>query len=207
VATGPWISALLGYLAVVNLVVGAFNLVPGFPLDGGRILRAALWAWRGRLGWATRWASRTGSIFAALLMALGVMRTVSGELVGGLWFIMIGLFLHQAAQSSYTVARMRARLEPLRVAEIMTPAPELEQRAREMNGAQAPAPVAPLESDNVVAPGDSAWVAFMKVAGSSAGRIAVVDDGHVVGIVSHRHLQDVLTADERAAGRGARRAA
>jgi Zn-dependent protease len=105
VAGSAWLAALTGYLAVVNLVIGVFNLVPGFPLDGGRLLRAMLWSWSGRLGWATRWASRAGSLFALLLVGLGAIRLVAGELVGGLWFILIGLFLLQAARAGAGMAR------------------------------------------------------------------------------------------------------
>jgi CBS domain-containing protein len=112
---------MTGYLAAVNLIVGLFNLVPGFPLDGGRLLRAMLWWWSGRLGWATRWASRAGSLFALLLIAVGAVRAVGGEVVGGLWFILIGMFLHQAARSSYEMMRLYDRLERLRVADVMTP--------------------------------------------------------------------------------------
>jgi Zn-dependent protease len=119
----PWVGALTGYLTVVNLLVGLFNLVPGFPLDGGRVLRAMLWWWSGRQGWATRWASRAGVAFAVALMALGALRALGGEIVGGLWFILIGLFLHQAAQSSQEMSGLRGRLEPLRVADVMTPRP------------------------------------------------------------------------------------
>jgi Zn-dependent protease len=94
-----WLAALTGYLTVVNLVLGLFNLVPGFPLDGGRLLRALLWWGSGRREWATRWASQAGSLFGGLLMALGVLRGLGGEVVGGLWFLLIGLFLHRAAQA------------------------------------------------------------------------------------------------------------
>jgi Zn-dependent protease len=109
VAGSTWLAALTGYLAVVNLVIGAFNLVPGFPLDGGRLLRAMLWSWSGRRAWATRWASRAGSAFALLLVVLGGVRLVAGELVGGLWFILIGLFLYQAARASAGMARQHKR--------------------------------------------------------------------------------------------------
>jgi Zn-dependent protease len=119
----PWVAALTGYLMAVNLVVGVFNLVPGFPLDGGRLLRAMLWWWSGRHGWATRWATRAGVLFAALLMLLGVLRTLGGEVVGGLWFVLLGMFLYQAAHSSHELSRVRSRLEPLRVADVMTPQP------------------------------------------------------------------------------------
>src|SRR4029453_11067387 len=103
VAGLPWAVALTGFLAGGKPVVGFFNLVPGFPLDGGRLLRAALWGWSGQLGWATRWASRMGSLFAFTLVALGLVRALGGELVGGLWFVLIGVFLHQAPRSAAQV--------------------------------------------------------------------------------------------------------
>jgi Zn-dependent protease len=231
----PWVTAMTGYLAVVNLVLGLFNLVPGFPLDGGRLLRALLWWWSGRLGWATRWASRAGSAFALLLMALGLGRSLGGEVVGGLWFILIGLFLHQAAQSSHELARVRSRLHPLRVADVMTPEPItveaatplatvlserfaahrvsgfpvtddgrlvgfvtwslIEQRARASDEATAGEAMLPAGPEHVVAPRDSAWTAFLKIARNRVGRVAVVDEGRVVGIVSHRDLQHVLAVE------------
>src|SRR5207245_2337182 len=82
VAGNPWMVALTGYLAAVNFIIALFNLVPGFPLDGGRLLRAMLWSWSGHFGWATRWATRAGSTFALVLVALGVLRAVGGEVVG-----------------------------------------------------------------------------------------------------------------------------
>src|SRR5262249_48618202 len=112
----PWVSALTGYLAAVNFIVGIFNLAPGFPLDGGRLLRALLWWGSGRPSWATLWASRAGSAFAVMMMALGTVRALRGEMLGGLWFVFIGLFLHQAARASQALAVIRERLEPLRVA-------------------------------------------------------------------------------------------
>jgi Zn-dependent protease len=111
VADVPWAAALTGYLAAVNFIVGLFNLAPGLPLDGGRLLHAMLWWWSGRLGWATRWASRVGVLFASTLVALGLARTLGGELLGGLWFIVIGLFLLQAASANLALARAHERWE------------------------------------------------------------------------------------------------
>lgn len=116
----PAVAAILHYLAVVNAVVGAFNLVPGFPLDGGRILRAALWKARGDLRWATRVASRAGTIVAFGLMGLGILRGLTGEFLGGLWLVLIGLFLRQAAEGSYQQLVLRRALAPLRVRDVMT---------------------------------------------------------------------------------------
>jgi Zn-dependent protease len=112
--------AVLGYLALVNAVVGVFNLVPGFPLDGGRVLRAALWRARGDLRWATQMAGRAGGAVAFGLMVLGVVRGLAGDFLGGLWFVLIGLFLRQAAETSYHQLLVRRALEPLAVRDVMT---------------------------------------------------------------------------------------
>ncbi len=116
----PAVAAILRYLATVNTIVGAFNLVPGFPLDGGRILRAALWHARGDLSWATRVASRAGTIVASVLIGLGILRGLTGEFLGGLWLVLIGLFLRQAAEGSYQQLVVRRALAPLRVRDVMT---------------------------------------------------------------------------------------
>ncbi len=195
-----WLAALTGYLMAVNLIVGLFNLVPGFPLDGGRLLRAMLWWWSGRLGWATRWASRAGSLFAFLLVALGAVRAVGGEMVGGLWFILIGLFLHQAARSSYALVRMYDRLESLRVADVMT-------RPLGANGdGTAADTLAPIGPDDVVAPESPAWLAFLKTARSRAGRVAVVDRGRLVGTVSRHDLERAAAIERLRADVGHRAA-
>ena len=116
----PAIAAILRYLATVNALVGAFNLVPGFPLDGGRILRAVLWRARGDHAWATRVASRAGGGVAAGLIGLGVLRGLTGEFLGGLWLVLIGLFLREAAVGSYRQLVVRRALAPLRVRDVMT---------------------------------------------------------------------------------------
>jgi Zn-dependent protease/predicted transcriptional regulator len=116
----PALVAILRYLAVVNVMVGLFNLVPGFPLDGGRVLRAVLWRARGDLQWATRVASRAGSTVGLILMGLGVLRALTGDFFGGLWFVLIGLFLRQAAEGSYRQLVLRRALGPLAVRDVMT---------------------------------------------------------------------------------------
>jgi Zn-dependent protease len=116
----PESEAVLLYLGSVNALVGTFNLVPGFPLDGGRLLRSTLWAWRGDLAWATRIAGFAGSTVALVLVAAGGLRILDGELVGGLWLMLIGLFLHQAASGSYEELVARRSLERVSVAEAMS---------------------------------------------------------------------------------------
>lgn len=105
----PFVAmAMLRYLAMINLGLIVFNLLPGFPLDGGRILRAALWAWTGDLRRATRMASVVGMGLGFGLLALGLWAIVRGEWLGGLWYACLGLFLRNAATSSYHAASLRA---------------------------------------------------------------------------------------------------
>ncbi len=117
---GAGARATMQYLVLVNVLLGAFNLIPGFPLDGGRVLRAILWRFKGDGAWATRVAARTGSAFAVLLIGLGILRAFTGELIGGLWFVLIGLFLRQSAESSYQQLVLRGGLSPYAVRDVMT---------------------------------------------------------------------------------------
>lgn len=110
---------LMHYLAFVNMLILGFNMVPGFPLDGGRILRAAIWHKTGNMQKATRIASRIGTVFAFMLMVYGVVNIFVGQLIGGLWLMFIGFFLRQAAQSGYLLVTLRQTLGPLRVADVM----------------------------------------------------------------------------------------
>jgi len=114
VGRGGGVSLLQGlfrYLAGLNGLLAAFNLLPAFPLDGGRVLRAAFWAWRGNLRWATRFASGVGGAFGIFLIALGVLSLFSGNVLGGFWWILIGMFMRSASQSSYQHLLIRRALE------------------------------------------------------------------------------------------------
>ncbi len=111
------------YLALINAVLALFNLIPAFPLDGGRVLRAALWAWRGDMLWASRIAAGSGNIFGILLIVLGVFGVVRGDFVGGMWRFLIGMFLRGAAASSYEQTVAQRTFGSTAVAEIMTPDP------------------------------------------------------------------------------------
>jgi CBS domain-containing protein len=108
-----WPTAAVGVLRWVgwiNVILVVFNLIPGFPLDGGRVLRAAIWRIRGDLRSATHTASRVGSGFGAAVMGLGVLRLLFLDPIGGLWLVLIGLFIRWAARSGYRQVLIREML-------------------------------------------------------------------------------------------------
>jgi CBS domain-containing protein len=120
--TGGWPKPAIGilfYLGAINLILAAFNLVPAFPLDGGRVLRSALWYWKGSLRWATRVASQIGSAFGIVLIVLGVIYFIRGAFLGGVWWALIGLFIRRASQMSYQRVLIRKALEGETVARFM----------------------------------------------------------------------------------------
>ncbi len=96
------VYGVLMYLGWLNIILAGFNMVPAFPLDGGRILRSILWYVKGDLRWATRISSRLGAAFGLFLMILGVFNFIGGNFIGGLWYFLIGLFIKNASQMSYS---------------------------------------------------------------------------------------------------------
>ena len=117
-AMGPGVTLML-WLGPVNVMLGLFNLVPGYPLDGGRVLRSALWAVTRDQLKATRWASFVGQVIAWTVMAFGLLRVIRGDLMGGLWFALIGWFLFGAARAGFQEQLVRRTLEHVPVSRIM----------------------------------------------------------------------------------------
>jgi Zn-dependent protease/CBS domain-containing protein len=113
------VTGVFGYLAFINWILAGFNLLPAFPLDGGRVLRSVLWKWKKNISWATRISSRIGTIFGFVLIAMGVIQFFSGNLIGGIWWFMIGLFLQNAARMSYQQLVTRQALEGETVRNLM----------------------------------------------------------------------------------------
>jgi Zn-dependent protease len=119
----PLVVAMFRYLAIINVALAVFNLLPGFPLDGGRILRAVLWMRSGNLRQATARAADWGSGIGFGVMALGVLQIFGGALIGGLWLIFIGMFLRGAARASYQSVVVEHALSEASVRDLMVREP------------------------------------------------------------------------------------
>jgi Zn-dependent protease/predicted transcriptional regulator len=167
-SSGGWSPAVVGvagYLAFINLALAVFNLVPGFPLDGGRVFRALVWKSTGDKAKATRWAVGGGRAFGALLMLLGGVEALSGAPLGGLWLVFIGWFLRNLAGTSLQQQLLHDLLAGFVAADLMSPQPEV---------VSARLPVEELVRGH-----------FMRL---RFGSYPVVDDGELVGMVT---LEDV----------------
>lgn len=117
------VGAIPETLAYFNLALAIFNMVPGFPLDGGRIFRSVVWAATGDLERATRWATWGGRVFGVLLILYGFWLLVNGASLQGLWSAFIGWFLATAAASSYRQFQLRQVLSRIPVSRVMRPDP------------------------------------------------------------------------------------
>jgi Zn-dependent protease/CBS domain-containing protein len=105
------VGAVFWYLGFINTVLVIFNVVPAFPLDGGRMLRSLLWHTMGSLRKATQISSMIGSAFGLLLIVLGVLQFIGGNFIGGMWWFLLGMFLRSAASTSYEQVLIRRALE------------------------------------------------------------------------------------------------
>ena len=175
----PALHAGLWWLGMINLALAVFNMIPGFPLDGGRILRAILWWRTGDLERATVGAARTGQVIAALLMALGAFLVLTTGNWSWLWEVLIGWFLWSAAAHSVRVARLKDAVEGVTVGEVMTdrvPAIRADQSVRAGLAQASTVPWAP--------------------------ELAVVErDGRLIGLVKPSALEEAAReTPERTAG-------
>ena len=117
------LATVLGWLGWTNLLLLAFNLLPALPLDGGRVLRAALWRIYGNHARATRNSLRVSQLLAVTLVAFGICWSFAGGGVSGLWLAFIGVFLLSSGSAERALADMQVALSGLRVADVMTPHP------------------------------------------------------------------------------------
>jgi Zn-dependent protease/CBS domain-containing protein len=162
------IVAVLGYLAWINLALGVFNLIPGFPLDGGRVFRAIWWWKTGSLTRATKIASDIGKGFAVALMVLGGLQIFGGALISGLWLVFIGMFLRGMSVRGYEEVVIRQALEGVHVEEVMV---------RDVVSVPPNLTVAALVHDYIL---KYAYRGF-----------PVVENGRVLGVVSIAAVKDV----------------
>jgi Zn-dependent protease/predicted transcriptional regulator len=171
---GPSAAAVAKYLALINLILALFNLVPAFPMDGGRLLRGALWGALGKAR-ATRIASGAGTFFAFFLIFAGVFSLLRGDSLGGVWYILIGWFIKDASMASYQQVRLDEVLRGVTVRDAMVE------------------PVVTVPSSGSVA--EAAQEHFMR---TGYGSYPVTRGDAVVGLLS---LKDVLrlSAEEREA--------
>jgi Zn-dependent protease/CBS domain-containing protein len=170
-------ASVFNYLGFINFALGLFNLLPGFPLDGGRILRAVLWQRSGDFRQATARASEWGKGIAYGLIFLGALQIFAGSLLGGMWLIFIALFLKGAASSSYQSLVIEQVLGSLQVNDLMVRAPIT------------------IDADTTVA--DAIGDHFMR---HGHGGYPVMRDGRVVGLISLSQIRE-CAAEERASKR------
>jgi len=156
------------WLARINLMVALFNLVPGFPLDGGRLLRAVIWRWTGSFHRATQAASVAGRLVALALMGFGVITVLGGDVLGGIWIVFIGWFLDNAAAATQAQANLRELLRDVTVAQAMT-------------------------RDCPRVPRDRTLEQLVQEEVLGAGRrcFFVTDDGRLCGLVTLHHIKSI----------------
>ncbi len=117
------LKGVIEYLAWINLILAGFNLIPAFPLDGGRVLRSVLWGWKENINWATNISSKIGSAFGFGLILFGVIEVIAGNFIGGAWMFLIGLFIRSSSQMSYKQMVLRNSLHGETVRKYMVPNP------------------------------------------------------------------------------------
>ncbi|MDL2334514.1 MAG: site-2 protease family protein [Chloroflexota bacterium] len=166
------IDLVFSYLAYINFALGVFNLVPGYPLDGGRVLRSILWGITNNVRKATEWAGNVGKVVAWGMFAFGLFQIFNGQYVNGIWLAAIAWFLHNAASNSVQQIVLETRLRRVRARDVVT------------------------RDEVTVAPGTSvAELIDHFMLPSNRGSIAVTDNGRLVGIVSIRDILKVPPAE------------
>jgi CBS domain-containing protein len=226
-------TGLLGYLAFINLSLGLFNLIPGFPLDGGRVLRAFYWRKTGSLQRATRMASEAGKWIGVGIILLGLFWILTGNLIGGFWFVIIGIFLRSAAEWGLQQVLTKRALEGVQVKELMSPevisvppSLRIDQLVEDFYLAHKHITYPVMEGERIIGiitlkqvkevprnqwvektvrevmmpireeitlnPNGEAVDALQKMIRTGEGRLPVVKDGKVVGMITRRDILNLL---------------
>ena len=161
-------GAMASWLVVINVILAIFNLLPGFPMDGGRVLRATLWAITGNYRKATRIATLVGRGFAYLLVAAGGALVFRGDLASGIWLIFIGLFVNAMAVANYRNMMRKEALRQYQVGDLMSP---------------LLAPALPVEDVLAVEASENASNVMEEMEEKGLPQALVVQGGSVVGII------------------------
>jgi len=230
----PGLRLAILYLAIANTFLLGFNLLPGLPLDGGRVLRALLWGATKNLRKATYIASLAGKALAGLLVIAGLLTILWGNyIIPGLWLIFIALFLRQAADSSYRQVVMKETLAGVRVGELMTtevvtvppritlaelvdmyflhhhfscyPVVDAERPVgvitikdvkhvprEQWETTSVASTMRPLTPETTLSPNEDVPTAMKRMSASGLGRLPVLADGKLVGIVTRRDVMSHL---------------
>jgi Zn-dependent protease/CBS domain-containing protein len=159
------VTAVLVWLGYINIVLAVFNMIPGFPLDGGRVLRSIVWAITKNADDSTRIAARVGQVVAFLFILDGIWQFFAGAGFGGLWIAFIGWFLMDAAKASYAQVEIAAAFRGIRVSEVMS-------------------------HDCVIVNRGMSLQEFVDIYLLKTGHrcFAVEDDGHMVGLITPRDV-------------------
>jgi Zn-dependent protease/predicted transcriptional regulator len=230
----PPINGVILYIAYINGILAAFNLLPAFPLDGGRVLRSILWGAKDNLRWATRVSSAIGSAFGIGLIVLGVFQFIRGNLIGGVWMFLIGLFLKSAAQMSYQQLLVRKALEGESVRRFMNTNPVAVQESttieelvedyiykyhykmfpvmsgdrlvgcittrqvkeiprEEWSRKTIREAASQCSAENTISPQTDAIKALAMMNQGGVSRLLVVENGHLVGMVTLKDLLDFFS--------------
>lgn len=227
------LSHVVGFLARINFVVGVINLIPAFPLDGGRVLRAGIWYFLKNMLRATRYAVIVGSIFAFFAIALGFFMIFQYALIWGIWYIFLGWLLFQAGQASYNQLVFHQALKGVPVKQIMSAEVQtvplslgldklvdhfyryrfgafpvtlhgdlkglvtfhqLRNIPQEKWGTTTTAEImTPLEKLITVSPDQDAVEVMMKMAAENEGRVIVIENNELVGILSRTDMMKLIS--------------
>lgn len=166
--TGAVSSAVGGVAVSKSPLVGLFNLIPGFPLDGGRVFRAVVWRWTGSFHRATRTAAVTGQLVALGFIGVGLLTALRGDAYGGIWMALIGWFLQNAAAIGHAQARLRELLRGVTVAQAMT-----------------------LDCHRVAGDWTFERLVHQEVLGAGRRCFFVVDDGKLLGLLTLHEVKSV----------------
>jgi Zn-dependent protease/CBS domain-containing protein len=233
VSEGGAVKSILMYLTYINGALAIFNLLPGFPLDGGRILRDIVWIKTGNLPKAAHAASTVGKAVGMGLILLGILAFFQGSLVSGIWFVFIGLFMRAAAEQGYRQTSFQKELVDVKVSQIMTadpvcvpldlPIPRLVEdyfyhyhhvaypvvdgdkllgmidlkrikllKKEERETLTVGQVMTDLAPDITAAPQDQVTKVLQRLLSSPHGRLLVVENGNLKGIIARRDIMDLL---------------